>query len=62
MFGQQNPIIAKPFGVGDQMSSSQQQGLPVAIFAGTRKIAVKALSRVYNLRAAPAPQQIPNKK
>lgn len=44
------------------MSSSQQQTLPVAYFAGTRKIAVKALSKVYNLYTAPAPQQIPTKK
>ncbi|MBU6409384.1 MAG: hypothetical protein KGR98_03255 [Verrucomicrobia bacterium] len=59
MFGNQNPPVQKPFGLQDQMSSSQQQALPVAFIGGTRKVAVKAMSKVYNLRAALAPAQIP---
>jgi hypothetical protein len=62
MFGNQSPPQAQPFGVGDQMSISQQQALPVAIFGGTRKIAVKAMSKIYNLYTAPAPNQTPTKK
>lgn len=62
MFGNQNPPQQKPFGIQDQMSCSQQQAVPVAMFAGTRKIAVTAMSKVYNLRAAPAPNQVPAKK
>jgi len=62
MFGNQSPPQQKPFGIGDQMSCSQQQTLPVAMFAGTRKVAVKAMSKVYNLYTAPAPNQTPQKK
>jgi hypothetical protein len=62
MFGNQTPPTAKPFGLQDQMSSSQQQALPVAMFAGTRKVAVKAMSKIYNLYAAPAPNTTPSKK
>jgi hypothetical protein len=62
VYGNQNPPQPLPFGLGDQMSSSQQQTLPVAYFAGRRKIAVKAMSKVYNLYTAPAPSTIPTKK
>jgi len=61
-FGNQQPVQPQPFGIGDQMTSSQQQGIPVAFIAGTRKIAVQAMSKVYNLNAAPAPNSIPRKK
>ena len=61
-FGNQQPKQPQPFGIGDQMTSSQQQGIPVAFIAGTRKIAVQAMSKVYNLRVAPAPNTIPQKK
>ena len=44
---------AKPFGLQDQMTSNQQQAVPVAYIAGTRKIAVKWLTPVYNLRSKP---------
>ena len=49
------PPQAKPFGVQDQMTSNQQQALPVAYVAGTRKVAVKWMTPIYNLRSAPAP-------
>ena len=45
-----SPPQQKPFGVQDQMTSNQQQAMPVAYIAGTRKIAVKWLTPVYNLR------------
>ena len=61
-FGNQQPTQPQPFGIGDQMTSSQQQAIPVAFVAGTRKIAVQAMSKVYNLNAQPAPNQIPQKK
>lgn len=52
----------KPFGLQDQMTANQQQGVPVAYIAGTRKVAVKWFTPIYNLHAAPAPQTVPNKK
>lgn len=55
-------MIQKPYGLQDQMSCSQQQALPVAMFAGTRKVAIKAMSKVYNIYTAPAPNTIPTKK
>ena len=61
-FQQPKPPVAQPFGVQDQMTANQQQAVPVALVMGTRKIAVKAMSPVYNLRAAPAPNSIPSKK
>ena len=45
----------KAFGVQDQMTSNQQQGVPVAYLAGTRKVAAKWMTPIYNLRSAPAP-------
>ncbi|MDE1906156.1 MAG: hypothetical protein KGH75_06855 [Rhodospirillales bacterium] len=53
---------AKPFGIQDQMTSNQQQSLPVAYVAGTRKVAAKWFTPIYNLRSAPAPNKIPSKK
>lgn len=49
------PPKAQPFGIQDQMTSNQQQAMPVAYVAGTRKITVKWLSPIYNLKAVPAP-------
>jgi hypothetical protein len=56
------PPTNQPFGVQDQMASSQQQGVPVAYIAGTRKVAAKWMTPIYNLRSAPAPNQVPSKK
>ena len=56
------PPQAQPFGIQDQMTSNQQEALPVAYIAGTRKIAVKWMTPIYNLRSAPAPNQTPGKK
>ena len=56
------PPKAQPFGVQDQQTSNVQQALPVAYIAGTRKIAVKWITPMYNLRTAPAPNTIPTKK
>ena len=56
------PPKAQPFGVQDQMTANQQQALPVAYIAGTRKIAVKWMTPIYNLRSAPAPNTSPGKK
>jgi hypothetical protein len=61
-FQQPKPPQPQPFGVQDQMTANSQQAVPVALVMGTRKIAIKAISPVYNLRAAPAPNQIPGKK
>ena len=52
----------RPFGVQDQMTSNQQQAVPVAYVAGTRKLAAKWFTKIYNLRSAPAPNAIPSKK
>ncbi len=62
MFGNQKPKQPQPFGIQDQQTSNSQQAIPVPYIAGTRKIAVTALSPVYNLRTAPAPNSIPQKK
>jgi hypothetical protein len=56
------PPTNQPFGAQDQMTSSNQQGLPVPYVAGTRKIAIKWMTPIYNLRSAPAPNTIPSKK
>ncbi len=45
-----------PAGVQGQQLSTNQQAVPVAYVAGTRKIAVTWLSRVYNQRAVVSPQ------
>lgn len=60
--GSPTPPKAQPFGVQDQMTSNQQQATPVAYIAGTRKIAVKWMTPIYNLRSAPAPNQTGGKK
>ena len=62
MMSNPQPVQPKPFGIQDQMSASQQQGVPVAFIAGTRKVAAKWFSPIYNLRTAPAPRTIPSKK
>jgi len=36
--------------------------VPVAYIAGTRKVAVKWFTPIYNLRSAPAPNTAPSKK
>jgi hypothetical protein len=56
------PAKNQPFGVQDQMTANNQQAVPVAYVAGTRKIAVKWFTPIYNLRSAPAPNQFPGKK
>jgi hypothetical protein len=53
---------AQPFGIQDQMTSNQQQAVPVALIAGTRKIAIKWLTPIYNIRSAPAPSRTTSKK
>lgn len=62
MFGNKTQTQPQPFGLQDQQTSNSQQAVPVAYVAGTRKIAVTAISPVYNLRTAPAPNTIPTKK
>ena len=64
MGGNNNPTTPtnKPFGVQDQMTSNQQQAVPVAYVAGTRKLAAKWFTKIYDLRSAPAPNAIPGKK
>ena len=62
MFGNQTTKQPKPFGVEDQQTSNSQQAVPLPYVAGTRKVAVKAMSPVYNLHTAPAPNQTPTKK
>jgi len=52
----------QPFGVQDQMTANNQQAVPVAYIAGTRKVAVKWFTPIYNLRSAPAPNTAPSKK
>ena len=49
------PPQAQPFGIQDQQTSNQQQAVPVAYIAGTRKVAVKWLTPIYNLNSQPAP-------
>jgi hypothetical protein len=51
------PPQAQPFGVQDQMTANQQQALPGAYVAGTRKLVIKWVGPIYNLRSAPAPQR-----
>lgn len=53
---------AQPFGLQDQMTSSPQQAIPLPYVAGTRKVAAKWFTPVYNLRTAPAPALKPSKK
>ena len=57
MMGNPTSPQSKPFGIQDQMTANQQQALPVAYIAGTRKIAVKWLTPIYNLRSAAAPSR-----
>lgn len=52
----------KLFGIQDQMTANQQQAVPAAYVAGTRKIAVKWFTPIYNLHTKPAPNTVPNKK
>jgi hypothetical protein len=56
MMGSSPTPQQKPFGIQDQMTANTQQALPVAYIAGTRKVAAKWMSPIYNLRTAPAPQ------
>jgi hypothetical protein len=63
MFGNSSETPkAKPFGVQDQQTANQQQALPVAYVAGTRKLAAKWMTPIYNLRSAPAPSSARGKK
>lgn len=63
-FGNSKPPAptTQPFGIQDQMTANNQQATPVAYVAGTRRIAAKWMSPLYNLRAKPAPNKIPSKK
>jgi hypothetical protein len=62
MFGNKTQQQPQPFGIQDQQTSNSQQAVPLPFVAGTRKIAVKAMSGVYNLQTKPAPTQVPSKK
>jgi len=62
MFGNKTQTQPQPFGVQDQQTANSQQAVPLPYLAGTRKLTVKAMSPVYNLNAAPAPNRIPTKK
>jgi hypothetical protein len=50
------PPDPDPAGVQGQQLSTNQQGVPVAYLAGTRKVSVTWLSRVYNQKAVEVPQ------
>lgn len=63
MMGNSQPSPqSKPFGVQDQMTANQQQAVPVAYLAGTRKVAAKWFTPIYNLRSKIAPNSIQGKK
>ncbi len=62
MFGNQTQKQPLPFGIQDQQTSNSQQAVPLPYVAGTRKLAVKAMSGVYNLQTKPAPNAVPSKK
>ena len=53
LFGGNNsqPPQSKPFGLQDQMTSNQQQAMPVAYLCGTRRIAAKWFTPIYNIRS-----------
>ena len=55
MFGSTQPPVTQPFGLQDQMTSNQTQAVPLAYVAGTRIVAAKWFTPIYNLRVAPAP-------
>jgi len=55
MGSSQQPPQPQPFGVQDQMTSNTQQAMPIAYVAGTRIIAVKWITPIYNLYSKPAP-------
>lgn len=55
MGGSSSSKKAQPFGIQDQQTANTQQALPVAYVAGTRKVAAKWVTPIYNLRSAPAP-------
>jgi len=62
--GMSNPPspTTQPFGSQDQMTANTQQAQPVPYVAGTRKLAAKWVTPIYNLRSAPAPNTNPSKK
>ena len=62
MFGNKTQQQPQPFGIQDQQTCNSQQAVPLPVVCGTRKIAVRAMSPVYNLNTAPAPNQVPTKK
>jgi len=51
-----------PTGVEDEQLSTSQEAVPVPQMAGTRKISLKWISRVYNQHARKAPAERPAKK
>jgi len=56
------PPEPNPAGIEDEQVSSSQEAVPVPFVTGTRKIAVKWISRVYNQKSKPAPAERPGKK
>ena len=46
----------------EEQLSTSQEGIPVPVLIGTRKIAVRWISRVYNQKSKEAPGARPSKK
>jgi hypothetical protein len=51
-----------PADLDDNAAASVNEARPVAYLAGTRRIAVVWISRVYRQRTVPAPVERPGKK
>ncbi len=56
------PPEPEPTGIEDETVSNSQEAVPVPIFAGERKIAIRWISRVYNQFTREAPIERPGKK
>jgi hypothetical protein len=56
------PTSPKAIPVDDEQISTAPQAVPVPYVAGTRKIALRWISRTYNQRAVEATQDRPEKK
>jgi len=52
----------KALPVDDEEVSTAPQAVPVPFIAGTRKVAIRWISRTYNQRARVAPAERPGKK
>ncbi len=57
-----NPAPVEEEIVEEQEVSTSQEALPVPILMGTRKIAVKWISQLYNLNAVEVPAERSGKK